>query len=234
MRGVLATGAGAQRLLAEAEAIAAEDLAANRRMAKLGADALQPGVRVLTICNTGSLATAGLGTALGVIREAHRRGWLEAVYACETRPANQGARLTLWELSRDGIPASLIVDSAAAALMASGRVDWVITGADRITANGDVINKIGTYALALAAHVHGVRTMVVAPSSSLDPDTATGSQVVIEERPPGEIQAGLERAWNPVFDCTPVALVDCIVTERGCLVEPARTGLAGLSRGAAN
>lgn len=215
-------------LLEEARAIHAEDVAANRRMGAIGAGHITPGSGVLTHCNTGSLATGGYGTALGVIRSAWSGGRLAAVYADETRPWLQGSRLTAWELGRDGIPASLICEGAAAALMAQGKVQWVVTGADRITANGDVVNKIGTYALAVLARHHGVRFMVAAPTSTLDGATATGAEVPIETRPAAELLgcggcpvapqgAG---AWNPVFDVTPAALVDVLVTERGALQAP--------------
>lgn len=217
-------------LLSEARAIHAEDIAANRAMAEAGAAVIEPGSGVLTHCNTGSLATGGVGTALGVIAAAWRQRRVDRVYADETRPWLQGSRLTAWELARLDIPFEVIVDSAAAALMASGRVDWVVTGADRITANGDVANKIGTYALAVLARHHGIGFMVVAPSSTIDRQRASGAEVPIEERASDEIwkAAGLEvqptgfEAWNPVFDVTPAALVDCIVTEQGVHRPPYR------------
>ena len=221
-------GAGADRLLAEARAIEAEDLAANRAMAVAGAPLIEPGSGVLTHCNTGALATAGVGTALGVIRAGVATGRIARVYAGETRPWLQGARLTAWELQQDGIGVTLIADSAAAALMASGAVQWVILGADRIAANGDVANKIGTYALAIAARHHGVRLMVVAPSSTVDLATPSGAGIPIELRDPAEVLGcagrrvaaeGIE-AWNPVFDVTPAGLVDVLVTERGVLHRP--------------
>lgn len=210
-------------VLAEAQAIADEDLAQNRAMAEHGAAHIGKPVRVYTHCNTGALATGGVGTALGVIRALHGHGWLQQVYAGETRPWLQGARLTAWELGQAGIPHQLVVDSAAASLMAAGQVDWVVVGADRITANGDVLNKIGTYSLAVLARHHGVKFMVVAPRSTLDPDTASGADVEIEQRPGNEVTslAGQTmapadtQAWNPVFDCTPHGLVDAIVTEDG-------------------
>jgi methylthioribose-1-phosphate isomerase len=212
----------------EAQAIADEDLAANRRMGALGADLIVPGSGVLTHCNTGSLATAGFGTALGVIRAGVAQGRIERVYAGETRPWLQGARLTVWELQQDGIDATLIADAAASHLMRGGQVQWVIVGADRICANGDVANKIGTYQLAIAARYHGLKTMVVAPSSTVDMATAAGSRIEIEERDPGElfgiggvrtVAEGI-RAWNPVFDVTPAELIDAIVTERGVVERP--------------
>ena len=225
----MAAAACAGRDLAlEAQAIQDEDLAANRRMGDLGAALLGQGVGVLTHCNTGSLATAGFGTALGVIRAGVAAGCIAAVYAGETRPWLQGARLTMWELARDGIDAILIADSAAAHLMQSGAVQWVIVGADRIAANGDTANKIGTCALAIAARHHGVRFMVVAPASTVDMATADGKAIAIELRNADElltwagqrhVVAGA-RAWNPVFDVTPASLIDAIVTERGVIECP--------------
>jgi methylthioribose-1-phosphate isomerase len=219
-----------QRLLAEARRIHEEDRAANYRMGEYGAALINAGDSVLTHCNTGTLATGGYGTALGVIRSAWAAGKLQQVYAGETRPWLQGARLTAWELVRDGIPVSLIADSAAAFLMQRGKVQWVITGADRITANGDVINKIGTYQLAVACRFHGIRMMVAAPLSTFDPSLADGQQVVIEERPGSEIleyagqpvAASGAGAWNPVFDVTPAGLVDYLVTEAGVIAAPDR------------
>jgi methylthioribose-1-phosphate isomerase len=229
----------AGRLLAEAQAIHAEDLAQNRRMGDLGAALFGSPVQVLTHCNTGALATGGYGTALGVIRSAHRDGRLLHVYADETRPWLQGSRLTAWELAKEGIPAQLIADGAAAYLMAQRKVDWVIVGADRVTANGDVVNKIGTYSLAVAARHHGVRFMVVAPSSTVDMHLASGAGVPIEERPASELTQlrGLSiapqdfPALNPVFDVTPAHLVDVLVTERGVLQQPDVPGMKALMGG---
>ncbi len=217
-----------QRLLDEAHAIASADLAANRRMGELGAALIQAPAGVLTHCNTGSLATGGFGTALGVIRQAWFEQRLSAVYADETRPWLQGARLTAWELLRDGIPVTLLADAAAPLLMREGRVQWVIVGADRITANGDVANKIGTYGLAVAARHHGVRFMVVAPSSTVDMALADGNAIPIEHRASDEvlfaggqrIAADGARGWNPVFDVTPADLVDVLVTECGVIHRP--------------
>lgn len=230
MRSALANAGGDWRgvLELEALAIAEEDLAANRRMGGLGAALIAPGSGVLTHCNTGSLATAGFGTALGVIRAGVAQGRIERVFAGETRPWLQGARLTVWELQQDGIDATLIADSAAAHLMKTGVVQWVVVGADRICANGDTANKIGTYALAIAARHHGVKFMVVAPSSTVDMDTASGDLIEIEERDPGELLGigGVRtvaedvRAWNPVFDVTPGGLIDAIVTEKGVIEQP--------------
>ncbi|MGE5167203.1 MAG: S-methyl-5-thioribose-1-phosphate isomerase [Deltaproteobacteria bacterium] len=230
MRARIVAGANVEALELEAQAIQAEDLVANRRMGELGAALITPGSAVLTHCNTGSLATAGFGTALGVIRAGFATGKIAHVYAGETRPWLQGARLTMWELLRDGIPAKLIADSAASHLMKSNAVKWVIVGADRIAANGDAANKIGTYQLAIAARHHGVKFMVVAPSSTVDMQTATGDDIDIELRDPAELFAvGGQRtvvegaqAWNPVFDVTPHGLIDAIVTERGVIERPDR------------
>ncbi|MEO7068106.1 MAG: S-methyl-5-thioribose-1-phosphate isomerase [Rhodanobacter sp.] len=221
-------GVDAEGLVREAQAIQDEDLVANRHMGMLGASLIRPGSGVLTHCNTGSLATAGYGTALGVIRAGVAAGKINRVYAGETRPWLQGARLTMWELVRDGIDAQLIADSAAAHLMKTGAVQWVIVGADRIAANGDTANKIGTYQLAIAAKYHGVKFMVAAPSSSIDMATGTGEEIDIELRDPAELLsiAGQRftvagaRAWNPVFDVTPAELIDVIVTERGPVEKP--------------
>ncbi|MDQ6647527.1 MAG: S-methyl-5-thioribose-1-phosphate isomerase [Pseudomonadota bacterium] len=228
MKKCIAKGADAAALLREAQAIQDEDLAANRNMGEKGAALITPGSGVLTHCNTGSLATAGYGTALGVIRAGVASGRIARVYAGETRPWQQGARLTMWELMRDGIPAHLIADSAAAHLMKSGAVQWVIVGADRIAANGDTANKIGTYQLAIAARYHGVKFMVVAPSSTVDMATGSGEEIEIELRDASELLsiAGVRtvidgaQAWNPVFDVAPAELIDAIVTERGVIERP--------------
>lgn len=228
MKARIAAGADATALEREAQAIQDEDLAANRHMGELGAALIAPHSGVLTHCNTGSLATAGYGTALGVIRAGVASGRIEQVYAGETRPWQQGARLTMWELVRDGIPAKLIADSAASHLMRSGAVQWVIVGADRIAANGDTANKIGTYQLAIAARHHGVKFMVVAPSSTVDMATASGEEIEIELRDAAELLSVAGRrtvvegaeAWNPVFDVTPAELIDAIVTERGVIERP--------------
>ncbi len=218
----------ADALAGEAQRIHRADIEANRAMAQAGSAQIEPGSGVLTHCNTGSLATGGIGTALGVIVAGARSGRIARIYADETRPWLQGSRLTAWELARAGLDFRVIVEGAAAALMASGAVQWVITGADRIAANGDVANKIGTYALAVLARHHGAKMMVVAPGSTLDPSMPDGSGITIEERDPGEIwrAAGIETppaghaAWNPVFDVTPAGLVDCIVTENGVFRPP--------------
>ena len=222
--------------LAEAGRIHEEDIAANRRMGELGAALIEPGCGVLTHCNTGSLATGGFGTALGVIRQAWAERRLTGIHAGETRPWLQGARLTAWELVRDGLPVSLVVDGAAAHLMARGKVQWVIVGADRIAANGDVANKIGTCGLAILARHFGVRFMVVAPTSTIDLGTPAGDDIPVELRDPEEVltlggsrvaAAGAD-AWNPAFDITPAELVDVLVTEYGVVERPDRDGIAAL------
>jgi methylthioribose-1-phosphate isomerase len=211
------------KLLLEARAIEAEDLAANHKMGRIGAELIPAGSGVLTHCNTGSLATAGFGTALGVIRAGYAMQRIVSVYASETRPWLQGARLTAWELLQDKIPNQLIADGAGAFLMAQGKVQWLIVGADRICANGDVANKIGTLAHAAAAKQFGVQVMVVAPSSTFDFSMPDGSKIHIEQRNPNElleyagkrVAAADVQAWNPVFDVTPARLIDWIVCEKG-------------------
>jgi methylthioribose-1-phosphate isomerase len=185
-----------------------------RRMAEHAMTLVPPGARLLTHCNTGGLATGGYGTALGAVRAAWEAGLVAHVWVDETRPLLQGARLTAWELEVLGIPFSVIVDGAAASLMAAGEVDAVLTGADRIAANGDVANKIGTYGLAVAAAHHGLSLYVLAPTSTLDPSAATGPDVPIEERDPAEVTSRFP-ARNPAFDVTPSELVTAIVTELG-------------------
>ncbi|MEB0042828.1 S-methyl-5-thioribose-1-phosphate isomerase [Pseudomonas sp. MH10] len=218
-------------LEAEAVAIHLSDREANLTMAQLGADLIRKHQgnlqTVLTHCNTGALATGGFGTALGVIRAAHLEGMIERVYADETRPWLQGSRLTAWELANEGIPVTVNADSAAAHLMKTKGITWVIVGADRITANGDVANKIGTYQLAVAAMHHGVRFMVVAPSSTIDMTLDSGDDIPIEERDGRELlELGGQRvgadvdAFNPVFDVTPADLIDAIVTEKGIVERP--------------
>jgi methylthioribose-1-phosphate isomerase len=202
--------------------------AADRRLAALGAERFEPGDRALTHCNTGPLATAGYGTAGGVLRAAWQRGRLEHVWVGETRPLNQGARLTTWELERDGIPYRLVTDSSAGALMARGLVDRIVVGADRIAANGDVANKVGTYPLAVLAARHGVPFYVAAPVSTIDPHAAGGGAIPIEERDPSELGAGVP-AVNLAFDVTPAALVTAIVTEAGVLEPPYERAIAGVA-----
>jgi len=223
-------------LEAEAHAIEAADLEANLRMGQSGAALIEAGKAVLTHCNTGALATGGHGTALGVIRDAWSAGRVERVYVDETRPWLQGARLTAWELEQEGIPYRLIVDSAAASVLASGRVSWVVVGADRVAANGDVANKIGTYGLAVLARHHGVKVMVVAPTSTIDRNCPDGRAIAIEQRPAEEVRSlagrpiapGGAAVHNPSFDVTPADLVDALVTEEGVVRRPDRRGIAGL------
>ncbi len=222
------TGNPFAAVVAEAERIHAEDVAANRRMGDFGASLISSGSGVLTHCNAGALATGGYGTALGVIRSANTAGKLTEVFADETRPWLQGARLTAWELLADHIPVTLIAEGAASHLMKLGKIAWVIVGSDRIAANGDVANKIGTYNLAVTARYHGVKFMVAAPTSTVDMAMPNGDQIPIEERDPEEllcaggkrIAAKGAKAWNPVFDVTPASLVDAIVTERGIVEAP--------------
>lgn len=212
----------------EAQRIHDTDIADNYRMSELGAAFIEPHSNVLTHCNTGSLATGGYGTALGVIRSAYRAGKISQVFADETRPWMQGSRLTAWELVQDQIPVTLIVEGAAASLMKDKSIRWVIVGADRIAANGDVANKIGTYNLAILAKYHGVKFMVVAPTSTIDMNLATGEMIPIEQRAPSEIfqikgqqiAANGAHAWNPAFDITPASLIEVIVTERGVVQHP--------------
>ncbi|MCY4222537.1 MAG: S-methyl-5-thioribose-1-phosphate isomerase [Thiotrichales bacterium] len=223
-------------LLEAARAMHAEDIAANRRMGELGAALIESRCEVLTHCNAGALATAGYGTALGVVRAAHAAGRIAHVYAGETRPWLQGARLTAYEMVEAGIPVTLIADSAASWAMRQGRVRWVIVGADRVAANGDVANKIGTYSLAVSARHHGVRFMVVAPTSTIDRHAASGDDIPIESRRSDELLSHAGRrvapdgagAWNPVFDVTPAALVDALVTEHGVVEAPDRDRIAAL------
>ena len=192
---------------------------ADRRLAELGAELFGERTRALTHCNTGALATGGIGTACGVLRVAWEQGRLAEVWVDETRPLLQGARLTAWELRQAGIPHRVVADSAAGSLMAQGRVDRVIVGADRIAANGDVANKVGTYPLAVLADRHGVPFYVAAPVSTIDPATPDGASIPIEERDPAEIVAAGD-AFNPAFDVTPAELVTAIVTEAGVLEPP--------------
>jgi methylthioribose-1-phosphate isomerase len=190
-----------------------------RRMGAHAVELFPPGARVLTHCNAGGLATGGYGTALGAVRAAWEAGRVTHVWVDETRPLLQGARLTAWELEQLGIDHAVIVDGAAASLMARGEVDLVVTGADRVAANGDAANKIGTYGLAVLAHHHGVPLIVVAPSSTLDPTTPDGAGIPIEERDPSEV-TGRFPARNPAFDVTPAGLISAIVTEAGIHRDP--------------
>jgi methylthioribose-1-phosphate isomerase len=228
MRALAKLGEGADAVLAEAQAILVEDEQLNRAASAhaaevvLGACARRP-LRLLSHCNAGRLATVAWGSALGVVWHLHERGLVESVLVDETRPLLQGARLTAWELAQAGVPYRVQPDGAAAAAMARGLVDCVLVGADRIAANGDVANKIGTYALAIAAAHHGVPFVVVAPSSTVDSNRATGAEIVIEERPASELTefAGVPitprgtTVFNPAFDITPAALITAVVTEHG-------------------
>jgi methylthioribose-1-phosphate isomerase len=227
-------GGGAAGALAEAERIADEDVARNRAIGAAGASLLDDGARVLTHCNAGSLACVGYGTAVGVIRAAAEAGKRPRVWVDETRPVLQGARLTAWELDRLGIPATLVADVAAAGLMAAGEVDCVVVGADRVAANGDVANKVGTYGLAVLAHHHGVPFYVAAPTSTIDLATPDGASIVVEERPAEEVTtiAGVRiapptvAARNPAFDVTPAHLVTALITEHGPATPPLSTFLS--------
>lgn len=227
------------RLLEAAQSIHHSDHEANLTMGKLGMELIRKHQKtrqnLLTHCNAGALATGGYGTALGVIRAAHAAGLVDKIFIDETRPWLQGSRLTAWELARDGIEASINVDSAAGHLMKTQPITWVIVGADRIAANGDVINKIGTYSLSILAMHHGLRFMVVAPSSTIDMALENGDEVVIEERTASELlelggqslDVGVP-AFNPVFDVTPADLIDVIVTEKGLIERPDARKLADL------
>ena len=218
---------------AEALAILAEDVAACRAIGDHGRAELKSAERILTVCNAGRLATAGMGTALAVVYAKAEAGEPVEVFACETRPLLQGARLTAWELGDAGIPVTVLPDGAAPALLASGRVDAVITGCDRVAANGDTANKIGTYSLALAARHHDVPFYVAGPRSTLDPDTATGAGIEIEQRDGGEVRAaaGLDvttAVWNPAFDVTPAELITGLITDAGVLRAPYGPAIAGV------
>jgi methylthioribose-1-phosphate isomerase len=242
-RAVAACAAGgAEGALAEALRVAATDVAQNRRIGANGYRLVPRGARVYTHCNAGSLATVGYGTALGVVRAAAQRGRRPRVWVGETRPLLQGARLTAWELERLGIDGTIVVDGAAAALMAEGLVDVVIVGADRIATNGDVVNKIGTYGLAMLARQHGVPLVVAAPTSTVDPASPTGTRIKIEARDPAEVTSVQGRAIAPAgfaarnlaFDLTPARLVSAIVTEQGVARAPYRRSLgAHLAKAAA-
>jgi len=215
---------GKRRLVEESQRILDEDIAMNRAMGRHGAALVNDGQTILTHCNAGALATAGYGTALGVVRAAWEQGKKIRVIADETRPVLQGARLTAWELMQDGIPVTLITDNMAGALMRQGAVHLCIVGADRIAANGDVANKIGTYSVAVLAKAHGIPFYVAAPSSTIDLSTPSGDQIPIEQRQAGEVTSMCGKATvapagvsvlNPAFDVTPAAYVTAIITERG-------------------
>jgi methylthioribose-1-phosphate isomerase len=216
-----------------AKKIHSDDIAANLTMGELGADLITGAKGLMTHCNAGALATGGYGTALGVIRSICKRQAIN-LYIGETRPWLQGARLTAWELAQEGIPARLIADSAAAWLMKSGAIEWIVVGADRITARGDVANKIGTYSLAVLAKQHNVKVMVVAPTSTIDWSIENGEDITIEQRPSHELlpsyynnEGSFIDAWNPVFDITPAELITAIVTEYGVAMNPTVIGLQG-------
>lgn len=217
-----------EALIAEAIRIGEEDIAINRRLGQNGRELIPDGARILTHCNAGALATAGYGTALGVIRAAREEGKTLHVYVDETRPVLQGARLTAWELLREGVPCTLIADNMAGFLMQRGKVDLVIVGADRIAVNGDTANKIGTYSLAILARAHGIPFYVAAPLSTIDPALPDGGTIPIEERNPDEVThcGGVRTApegvavWNPAFDVTPGNLITAIVTEAGLIQPP--------------
>ena len=224
----------AKDLRKEAEAIYAEDLAANRTMGDLGAAVIPQGARVMTHCNAGALATAGYGTALGVIRASKHKHI--SVIANETRPYLQGARLTAFEMVQEGIPVTLITDSMAGHLMSKGEVDVIVVGADRIAANGDVANKIGTYPLAVLAKRHNIPFYVAAPLSTFDPKIPDGSHIPIEERPATEVMGYGDKRWapqgvsvrNPAFDVTPAELITGIICEKGVVLSPNREKLQAL------
>jgi methylthioribose-1-phosphate isomerase len=240
MRSVLAQAtdpkAAARHLAEAALALFHADLETNRAIGRAGAALIPDGARVLTHCNTGALATSGHGTALGVVRSARDAGKRISVIASETRPYLQGARLTAWELTQEKIPVTLITDSTAGHLMSRGKVDLVIVGADRIAANGDVANKIGTYTLAVLAERHGLPFYVAAPLSTIDTSVADGSSIPIEERGAAEVTGYAGVRWapegiavaNPAFDVTPAALVSALFTEKGVIEQPDAGKIRGL------
>ncbi|HEY3239428.1 MAG TPA: S-methyl-5-thioribose-1-phosphate isomerase, partial [Acidimicrobiia bacterium] len=242
-RAVSGSGVAAVRraALEEANTIAAEDVAANRALGAHGATLVPSGAAVLTHCNAGALACVGYGTAVGVIRAAAEAGKAPRVWVDETRPVLQGARLTAWELGRLGIDATLVADAMAGSLMAAGEVDLVVVGADRVAANGDVANKIGTYPLAVLAAHHGVPFYVAAPTSTVDLTTPTGAGIPVEERDPVEVTRfgrqrvapARARALNRAFDVTPAALITALITERGVARPPYPAALRRLLKGPA-
>ena len=235
------SGGDALRAEAEAVRIHEDQIASDVRCGELGARLIENGATVLTHCNAGSLATGGIGSALGVVKTAHWQGKRINVLVDETRPLLQGSRLTAWELAREGIPHEVIVDSAAAGLIARGRVQAVVVGADRMAANGDTANKVGTYGLALAAQAHGVPFYVVAPASTIDMYTKNGARIEIEERDGDEVTSFASMrtapngtmARNPAFDVTPASLITAIVTERGVLRAPYGAAIAAATQIAA-
>ncbi len=235
IRGSLPGGAAptlVEVLRLEAQRLWDEDAQMCLSIGEAGAERVPKGARILTVCNTGMLATGGIGTALGVIRTANDLGKVEQVYACETRPLRQGARLTAWEMARYGIPGMVIVDGAAGTVMSQGRVDMVIAGADRIAMNGDSANKIGTYSLAVLADAHGLPFYIAAPRSTMDPGAASGADIPIEERDPDEIGfADGVGGYNPAFDVTPARLIAGIVTDAGVLEAPYEAAISRMFEG---
>lgn len=232
----------AERLREEADAIRREDREMCRQIGEHALELLEDDVAVVTHCNTGALATGGIGTALAPIYLARQRGWRIRVFADETRPLLQGSRLTAWELARAGVDVTVIADGAAGALMAKERPAAVLVGADRIAANGDAANKVGTYGLAVVAGHHGVPFYVLAPTSTVDLETASGAEIPIEERSPDEVRRGFGKltapkdaqVWSPAFDVTPAAMITAIVTERGVCRPPFGDSLAAAVAGAQN
>jgi len=226
----------AHLLLAEAHCILAEDIAINQKMGEYGAALLADGATVLTHCNAGALATAGHGTALGVFRSAVLAGKKISVIADETRPVLQGARLTAWEMVQEGIPVTVIADNASGLFMSQGLIDAVVVGVDRVAANGDVVNKIGTYMVAVLARRHHIPFYVACPLSTIDLSVATGADIPIEERSAHEVRGYRDRVWapvgaairNPAFDITPAELVTGLITEKGVVMEPNKMKLAQL------
>lgn len=227
-----------RKLLVEACRIKREDVEINKRLASIGERVVPWQASVLTHCNAGSLATAGYGTALGVLRAAHQIGKIKRIYVDETRPLLQGARLTTWELLQEGIPTTLLTDSMAAFLMQQEKVNLIIVGADRVASNGDVANKIGTYSLAVSAFYHKIPFYVAAPLSTMDPEAPTGKEILVEERDANEVVTLMgERiapeginVYNPAFDITPHHLVTGIITEKGIITKPLAKGLASVLR----
>ena len=229
-------GALCDSLKEEADRILSQDIETNRRMARYGSEVVPAKARILTHCNTGALATAGWGTALGVVREAHAAGKEIFVYADETRPRLQGARLTAWELVQEGIPSRLIADNTAAFLMQQKKIDLILVGADRIASNGDTSNKIGTYMLAVSARYHDIPFYIVAPTSTIDFDIGSGEEIPIEKRSTREVShvqgqriapEGID-IYNPAFDVTPADLLGGIITEKGILRPPFEKSIASV------
>ncbi len=237
LRALLDAGSSAADLVREAEAIHDEDVAACERMGDLGADLMKPGEQILTHCNAGALATAGIGSAMGVLHRAHARGLGIHVWVNETRPLLQGARLTAWELGRLGVPYTLVTESMDGALFRAGKVTRVVVGADRVARNGDFANKVGTYGVAVLARAHGVPFHAVAPWSTVDLECASGHAIPIEERAAEEVRGARGIRWapsearvfNPAFDVTPASLVTSLITERG-VVEALELAADGLRR----